>query len=300
MTISVVIPTLNAEPYMVALLEALAGQQPRPPDEVILVDSHSTDATVSLAENWGARVLKVDVFTHGGARNMGAQAATGDVVVFMTQDALPRDEHWLAHLVEAFNDDRVAASFSRQVPKEEATPMEAYYLKMNFPEGRPVRRMAQAGEAVDAGQVFFSNVSSAVRREILLRLPFDETLIMGEDQQLARDILSEGLATEYRPHSVVIHSHRYPLRILFKRYFDSAVAMKSVVQGHTASTSTKMGLSYLRHEAGHILRHHPLWLPYYLGYLVAKAGGVYAGHLANRLPMSWRRKLSLHAYHWKQ
>ncbi|MBI2438832.1 MAG: glycosyltransferase, partial [Lentisphaerae bacterium] len=49
MKISVVIPVLNAAGTLPALLKALVIQQPRPPDEIVLVDSLSTDATRQIA-----------------------------------------------------------------------------------------------------------------------------------------------------------------------------------------------------------------------------------------------------------
>ena len=121
--VSVVIPVLNAAPYLSDLFAAFARQDPCPPDEVILVDSGSTDGTAALAARApGVRVVPIERFSHGRSRNLGARAAAGEIVVFLSQDALPADERWLAELVAAFDDPRVAAAYSRQIPRPDRFP----------------------------------------------------------------------------------------------------------------------------------------------------------------------------------
>jgi len=299
-TVSVVIPVLNAEAYLPELLPAIFGQRPVPPREVILVDSMSRDQTRALAARWPAvRIVPISNFSHGRARNLGVQEATGEVVVLMTQDALPQDAHWLEHLLEPMADPRVAAVCSRQVPRADANPMERYFLATHFPPGTPIRRERQGAGSLSFQQVFFSNVSAAVRRELLLKYPFDETLIMSEDQQLSRDLLQAGYAVVYQPSSVVIHSHNYSLPTVFRRYFDSVYSLTVIFPDHGMDTSASMGLRYLAHEALYIARHHPLTLPRYALYTLMKTLGTVAGHFADKLPRRLVRHLSLHRYHWE-
>ena len=208
--VSVVIPVLNAAGTLPALLEALAAQHPSPPDEIVLVDSLSTDDTrrIALAQTH-VRVVPLERFSHGRARNLGAREATGAIIVLMTQDALPADHHWLAALLAPLADPQVAAVYSRQVPRPDAPPTEKFFLAYHFPPCPPLRRVRPAGRSLTLADVFFSNVSAAVRREVLLRYPFDEALIMSEDQQFARDLILAGYTIVYKPSSVVVHSHRY-------------------------------------------------------------------------------------------
>lgn len=298
---SVVIPVLNAAAYLPALFAAFKRQVPRPPDEVILADSGSTDRTLELAAaEPGIRLVRVERFTHGRSRNLGAQAARGTVVVFLSQDALPADEHWLAQLLEPFADPRIAAAYSRQVPRPDANPMERHFLETRFPPGGPLERGGGDPAQLSLESVFFSNVSSAVRRESLLRHPFDEELIMSEDQQLSRDLLSAGLGVVYRPSSVVLHSHNYTLGSVFRRYFDSVYSLTVIFRGHTVGTSLGMGVRYALDELLYMVRRHPLWLPYYGLYFAAKSLGTLAGHAAERLPRPVARLMSFHRYHWDE
>ena len=299
--VSVVIPVLNAAGTLPALLEALAAQYPAPPDEIILVDSLSTDDTrrIALAQA-NVRVVPLARFSHGRARNLGAQEATGEIIVLMTQDALPADRHWLAELLAPLADTKVAAVYSRQVPRPDAPPTEQFFLAYHFPPGKPVQRTRPAGRALALADVFFSNVSAAMRREVLRRHPFDEKLIMSEDQQFARDVIMAGYAIVYQPSSVVVHSHRYSFGTAFRRYFDSVYSLSKIFPAHDLKVSAAMGRRYLRRETGYMIRHHPLYFPYYCLYTLAKMAGVLCSHCADRMPLGWARACSLHRYYWDE
>ena len=299
--VSVVIPVLNAAGTLPALLKTLAEQHPSPPDEIVLVDSLSTDDTRRIAlAHTHVRVVPLERFSHGRARNLGAREATGEIIVLMTQDALPADRHWLAELLEPLADPKVAAVYSRQVPRPDAPPTEKFFLSYHFPPGPPLRRVRPAGRSLTLADVFFSNVSAAVRRDIILRYPFDETLIMSEDQQFARDLIAAGYAIVYQPSSVVVHSHRYSLGTAFRRYFDSVYSLAKIFPTHDLKVSATMGRRYLRQETGYMLRHHPLYFPYYCLYTLCKMAGVLCSHFADRMPLCLARACSLHRYYWEE
>ncbi len=296
-----VIPTLNAAPFLPRLLEAIFSQAPLAPAEIILVDSMSTDATLGVAaSDPRVRVVPIARFSHGRARNLGAREARGEIVLLMTQDAVPADTTWLASLLAPLADPRVVAVYSRQVPRADANPMERFFLLKRFPPGPLVRREKRGDATLALEDVFFSNVSAAIRRETLLGYPFDEDLIMSEDQQFSRDVIDAGFAVVYQPGSVVVHSHNYSLATCFRRYFDSVYSLTLIFPRHKLGRSTAMGAGYLLHEVGYMVRNHPLTLPYYALYNLAKIGGVLAAHVAERLPQRFLRMFSLHRYHWDE
>ena len=101
MKISVVIPTRNAGQMLEQLLLSLAGQTMKP-DEVIIIDSSSTDNTVEIADSFpGTKVITIPAssFNHGGTRDVGAKEAKGDLVLFMTQDAFPASANMIEIMV---------------------------------------------------------------------------------------------------------------------------------------------------------------------------------------------------------
>lgn len=301
-TVSVVIPVLNAAGYLHPLLDAISGQEGVEIAEIILVDSGSTDATAEIAGQYDkARWLPIENFSHGRARNIGVAAATGEVVLFLSQDALPADERWAVALVNALRmAPDVAAGYSRQLPRADANPMEQYFLETHFPDGeiRAVRKRPGQTPAFQK-DIFFSNVSSAIRRSVSLEVPFDEDLIMSEDQQFARDVLEKGYAVVYQPRSKVWHSHRYSLASVFKRYFDSVYAIRCLFKDHRVHSSVAIGIEYLAKEFLFILRHRPLWLPYYLVYNASKASATLLAHVAESLPRALVKRMSLHRYYWE-
>jgi len=297
--VSIVLPAKNAERYLPGLFAAFRCQEGVPPPEVIVMDSMSTDGTRALCEKEpGWRVVPEPAFCHAETRNRGARAAAGDIVVFLSQDALPRDARWLSRLLEPFTDPAVAAAYSRQEPYPDASPMEAFFLAHRFPGGETLYRRREGERPIDFESAFFSNVSSAVRRELLLKHPFDASLIMSEDQQLSRDLQAAGHAVAYVPGSVVIHSHDYTLGEVFRRYFDSVYSLRQIYRAHGLGTSASIGLRYLRSECLHMVRRHPLQLPYYLLYTAAKSLATVLAHAAGSLPRSWVRRCSMHRYYW--
>ena len=301
--VSIVIPTLNAGRYLERLLQRIAEQSGPLCIEVIIVDSASDDDTASIARSFPfVHFIKIPraEFTHGRARNLGVSHAQGKYVAFLSQDALPRDEFWLPELLRPLMDDPwIAGAFSRQVPRAKAPPMERFFLKSCFPDSGQHIRKAQEDSKLSLQDVFYSNVSSAARRTILQRFPFDEQLIMSEDQAFARDLLRAGYATAYQPSSVVIHSHQYSYWRLFQRYFDSAYSLKCIFGQNWAET-VDMGKSIMREEMSYMLKYHPTHLPRYICYLAAKITGTAAGLNAQKLPRFMKKILSLHKGYWER
>ncbi len=101
--ISVVIPVKDGGAGLVRCLKEVGAQKLDEPVEVIVVDSGSTDGSVEVARRHGARVHRIPPheFSHGASRNLGAQLATGELLVFLSQDAIPVDRNWLARLIGA-------------------------------------------------------------------------------------------------------------------------------------------------------------------------------------------------------
>ena len=166
MTVSAVIPTLNGAATLPALLGALAREiaARRGLTEIVAIDSGSRDGTLELLGRSGARVLDLGggPFGHGSARNRAAAAASGEVLLFLTQDVEPCGDGWLPPLLAAFDDQAVAGAFGRQVPRG-AAPEDEFLARVNY-GGRP-RRLTRAdlGAAFGPGRTYFSNAFGAVR-----------------------------------------------------------------------------------------------------------------------------------------
>lgn len=227
----VVIPTWKGERYLTSLVEALR-RQTHQPQRIIVIDSSSPDGTVALAGQLGCQteVIPQAEFNHGGTRNRAAWLGSADIIVFMTQDALPDNENFLANLCSVFAESQVDAAFARQVPYPDADPPEVFARSFNYsqvPERRTVAAIANRGVRA----YFFSNVASAVRRSAFVELGgFPDQLPMNEDMVLCARLLARGSVVAYEPTAIVRHSHNYSLRQQASRYFDIGAFFAD--QGH--------------------------------------------------------------------
>ena len=302
--ISVVIPTRNGGDGLRACLDALAAQ--RVPDglELVVVDSGSTDGSAELARERGAQVHEIDPreFDHGGTRNLGARLATGDTLVFLSQDAQPEHPDWLATLVAPLAaDPELAGVYGRQLPQAGAKPPERFFLDFLYgPEPRVQR--VNGPEEISMETVLFSNVNAAIRRSVWEEFPFAEDLIMSEDQDWCRRVLLAGRAVAYEPHAAVRHSHPYTVRDAFRRFFDSGVsAERAYLAGERPSSRVlrSAAVRYARGELGWLLRTgHAHWIPYAAIYELAKLAGLALGTRHRRLPLWLKLRCTMSPGYW--
>ena len=89
--VSIIIPVKDGGTELVRCLAAIGSQELDREVEVVVIDSGSADASVAVAAAAGAQVIEVapEDFNHGTTRNLGAEAASGDVLAFLSQDAEP-------------------------------------------------------------------------------------------------------------------------------------------------------------------------------------------------------------------
>lgn len=110
--VSVVIPTYNAGPSFEELLKRLRNQKLDGKLEIIVVDSGSRDETLALAQNYDAQIVSIpqESFSHSYARNLGSEAAEGEILLFMTQDALPMGRDWVERMIAPIVTGRAVAT----------------------------------------------------------------------------------------------------------------------------------------------------------------------------------------------
>lgn len=300
MKLSVIIPTLNAEKSIEKLVLGLK-QQSISPAEIIVIDSSSRDQTVRVAAELDCKtmVIEREKFDHGGTRNLGAGLSSGEILVFMTQDALPVDERLLENLVKPLADSQIAASFGRQVAKPNAAPPERFARLFNYPEKLVVKSKEDLAR-LGIKTFFFSNVCSAVkRREFETIGRFPEKIIMNEDMVLAAKLILEGYKIAYASEATVWHSHNYSVPQQFRRYFDIGAAMNMNRWLLKYSGTEGEGIKFVRGQLSYLMRQGQYrWLPYTLALIGAKYAGYKLGLMEHRLPRKFKRLFSLHADFW--
>lgn len=297
--VSVVIPVWNAESHLPDLLPCLLDQRGVVVSEILLLDSMSTDRTASIASSHDrVRVLPEPDFSHGGTRNRGIGMAREELVLLMTQDALPDHDSCFAELVAALNEDSAAYAFARQIPYPGTNPMECYYLAQKFPKGGKTVYHSGGEPVRSPEESFSSNVCAILKKSVWQNHPFREDLMMGEDQEVSCRLQEAGYSVIYAGNAVVRHSHNYPLMSLFRRYFDSVVALTQIFPDRNLNSNAASGVSFLKGEMLFLLRHHPLWLLYTPFYLGAKTLATLLAHRAESLPSSLRTWCSMNRGYW--
>ena len=296
---SILIPTRNAGPGFSATLNAIRDQQTDHPFELVVVDSGSCDQTVELAQAAGAVVRSIppEEFGHGRTRNMLASLAHGRWLVFLTQDALPADQRWLSRLLARLAEPKVAAVFGRQLPRPGASLLQVHHLSWWYPED-PHRWSLVIPSDARISRLFYSHVNSACKREVWEALPFDETLVMSEDQEWSRRALLAGWEIVYEPSAVVIHSHNHALLQTFRRHFDSGASL-TMITTDTENDWFKLGLDYLATELRFLWSRRALRiLPYAIVFEAARYTGFRLGRQHQRLPLSMKMRLGEHRAVW--
>lgn len=259
---SIVLPTLDGEQDLLELLPALARQDFRGGFEICAIDSDSRDRTRELLLAAGARVERIarSDFQHGSARNRCASMARGEFLVFLSQDVLPADEHFLEQLVAAFEDARVAGAYSRVLPHPHNDPLSMRTV-LDLPEagtgpsssdldGIPGVWWLEGRER--ATRLRFNNVASAIRTSVFERIPFP-SVAFAEDFAWAARALTAGHRIAFAPRSVVHHAHRYTLAAAFERYRVDACFHREA-HGWRVRPSLLSALRGLAYEVGEDLR----------------------------------------------
>lgn len=208
-SLSVVIPTLNAENEIDSLLDTIEAQSLKPLD-IVVVDSSSDDGTVDeVAKHPCVNLIRIErkEFNHGSTRDMALRRSAGEFVCFLTQDAVPASNLYLERLVAPFlADDSIALVTGRQLPKADARRFEQLVRKFNYPNVPSVRSKSDLPK-YDIKTFFASDTCSAYRRTAYLECGGFDHVNTNEDMLMAARFIASGLKVAYEPSAEVYHSH---------------------------------------------------------------------------------------------
>jgi rhamnosyltransferase len=292
--LSILLLTRNGSRDLERVLPALRKQREVPDFEVIAIDSASTDGTVALLRRFGVQPMQIlpDAFHHARTRNLAARMAGGEILVYLSQDAVPASELWLSRLVAGFRDPKVGAVYGRQLPTAESLTERRDTLDVVYGARRIVKDPSHRN---GLGYRFyhFSDVNAAIRRSVWEQTRFPEELKVFEDLGIAKRMLDLGWKIVYEPEAAVVHSHHHSTIGLFKRYFDIGYTLKklhiwdvpgtrkSILRDGWKMLKRKIGSDSQNPSGGEGMQQH-----------MAKSFGLFLGINQRWLPLALKRHLS--------
>lgn len=299
---SIIILTRNGEQTIGECLKMVYAQA-YTDFEVIVIDSASTDETADIVAGFPVRLhtIREKDFGHGKTRNLGAELAGGDYLVYLTQDAIPHDEHWLGNLIKSAKGEEIAGSYSRNIPRHDCDPFEARYISAAWGEKKEIKNIKNYKNFKKL--VFFSNTSSCIKKDVWVKYPFNEQLVQTEDQDWSKRVLEAGYTIVYEPSSIVVHSHSLPVKKLFKKYFDAGAAHKLVFHNNNnvylplipffAIAVTLLDLNFML-KKNYRIRSILKWAPSGIIRHVFEATGFWFGLHSEMLSRNIRKKFTMY------
>jgi glycosyltransferase involved in cell wall biosynthesis len=219
MSVSIVIRCYNEEQHIGRLLSGVMQQTVRDV-EIIVVDSGSTDTTVSIALRYPVKILSIrpEEFSFGRSLNIGCQAASGRFIVIASAHVYPVCKDWLVNLLKPFADQQVALVYGKQRGNEHTQYSEHRVFAQWFPQQSNLHQK----------HPFCNNANAAIRRTLWERLPYNEELPGLEDLDWANRAIALGYHIAYVAEAEVIHVHNEMPRQTYNRYRREAIAFKSI------------------------------------------------------------------------
>ena len=295
--VSVCILTKNPGDIFRSVLPSVLDQKTDFSYEVIIVDSGSSDGTIEFINGLKSTAVKLlsikpAEFGHGKTRNYAVSQSSGEYVVMITHDALPKNDQWLQGMIAPFfEDEAIAGVFGRHDAYESASPFTKRDIKLHFDNFNNDQKIVWLADkeryASDVGYRqwlhYFSDNNAALRKSVWQSIPYPE-VDFAEDQLWAKEIMEKGYKKAYADDAIVYHSHNYSLGQTFRRSYDESRALKKLF-GYNICPSllnvfyqtqacTRRDIKYLKHACNHssvksslniVAMHFLKQLGYYLG-----------------------------------
>ena len=249
---SVVIRCYNEEQHIGRILSGIMQQTVRNV-EIIVVDSGSTDATLSIASRYRVKVLSIrpEAFSFGRSLNIGCKASNDEFIVIASGHVYPVYKDWLERLLAPFSDPQVALVYGKQRGNESTQYAEHRVFEQWFPEESDF----------DQRHPFCNNANAAIRRKVWTEIPYDEDLTGLEDLDWARTVMTQGYSVAYVADAEIIHVHEESPSQTFNRYRREAIALKRIYpeQHMRFHEFVKLYCSSLTSDLVNAIRDGQLW-----------------------------------------
>jgi len=303
LTVDVLIPVYRPGKELEILLNRLK-EQSSPVRKIIIMNTEEIffpEEIMDGRDNLEIHHLTKDQFDHGGTRDQGIRGSAADVVVCMTQDAVPANRDLIKNLLKMFADEDVWVAYARQLPKKDCSEVERYTRNFNYPEQSCIKGNEKISK-MGVKAFFCSNVCAAWRRDAYLQLGgFEKKTIFNEDMILAGKLIQAGGKIAYCADACVIHSHNYSAVQQFRRYFDLAVSQTMHPEVFAGVRSESEGMRLAIKSIEHCIRIRKPWLV--AGIITQNAGkflGYQTGKQYRKLPKKIIKICTMNPSFWQE
>lgn len=303
-SVDVIIPTYRSDEKLDKLLTMLYKQTIKPRKVILLhtIEKEGQQQKVPKLEGSNIVVYPIEKkdFDHGGTRKYGASLSDADILMFMTQDAVPADEYLIEKLLKVYDDPKVAASYARQLPTSDADLIERYTRNFNYPKQSRVKSLEDL-EELGIKTFFCSDVCATYRNEVYRRMGgFVDKTIFNEDMFMAAGMIRAGYRVAYVAEAKVIHSHNYTLIQQFTRNFDLGVSHNQYSEVLCGVKSESEGIKLVKKTLRYLIEKKKYHL---IPELIISSGMKYLGYQFGRrydlLPNTLVERFSMNKGYWK-
>lgn len=302
-SVDVIIPTYRPGMEFERLLEKL-WEQEYPIRKILVMNTEKS----FWKEQWEKQYpllevhhLKKEVFDHGGTRKKAAALSKADVMIFMTQDAVPKDVLLVKQLIKALQQgEKVAAAYARQLPAADCNELEKFTRIFNYPAVSSVKTKADLPQ-YGVKTFFCSNVCAAYKKDVYEKMGgFVEKTIFNEDMIYAGKLIENEYQIAYAADAKVIHSHNYSGMQQLHRNFDLGVSQAQHPEVFAGIVSEGEGIKLVKKSKQHLIKTgNFLMIPKLIWQSGCKYIGFFMGKRYQSLPKSWIMWFSMNKNYWK-
>ena len=300
--IDVIIPTYHPDEKLEKCLRMLKRQTVQP-QRILLINTEEeffhSKVFSTLKQGEIIHITKPE-FDHGGTRNQAAAMCDGEIMILLTQDAIPADEHLIENLIKPFEDEEVCAAYGRQMADKKDNPVEAYTRIFNYPKESRIKSKEDLPK-LGIKTFFCSNVCAAYRKSEYNALGgFPLHTIFNEDMIFAGKLIQNGYAVAYCAEAKVYHSHNYSGLQQFHRNFDLGVSQAEHPEIFQMVRSESEGIRMVKQTAAFLCHSKRGYL---LPKLIWQSGWKYLGYQLGKryekLPEWLIRRCTMSPGYWE-
>lgn len=303
LTVDLIIPVWKPGETYTALLKVLKRQS-YPINKIIIMNTEEEFYKAEcypLLEQLEVHHIKKKEFDHGGTRNQGVGYSNADILLFLTQDAVPSGEYMIENMLKPFKEPHIAAVYGRQLPRSNCDVMERFTRSFNYPKESFVKSKEDLGR-LGIKTYFCSNVCAAYRRSVYDELGgFPLHTIFNEDMIFTARVIQSGYYVAYAADARVVHSHNYSGCQQFHRNFDLAVSQADNPDIFSGIRSEGEGVKLVKQTASYLLHKGMIWkIPKLIYVSGCKYMGFLLGKRYQKLPSKFIIWCSMNKDYWKQ